>query len=281
MPATLTRPLDQAKPDQAKPNQAKLTAAQVASFHRDGFIIVRGLISLPEIQALVAAFEDIVALGTTPGLFEPRPGADPLDQFPRIMHPHRRTELAAGRLARQYLLDERVMDILAQLIGEEHIAAQSMYYFKPPGGRGQCLHQDDTYLATNPGVCQAAWLALDHVDPDNGGLFVVPGTQNCPLLPTKAADLSLSFSTDESVLPAGSAAPVPVVMAPGDMLFFNGRLVHGSSPNASPSRFRRSYICHYVPASTATMSEWYRPQIRRDGSELILPAPGAGVGGRE
>ena len=46
-------------------------------------------------------------------------------------------------------------------------------------------------------------------------------------------------------------------MTAGDVLFFNGSVIHGSTPNASRDRFRRSLICHYVPASTKEMSDYY------------------------
>ena len=40
-----------------------------------------------------------------------------------------------------------------------------------------------------------------------------------------------------------------VPMKAGDTLFFNGSLIHGSGPNRSKDRFRRSFICHYVSQS--------------------------------
>jgi ectoine hydroxylase-related dioxygenase (phytanoyl-CoA dioxygenase family) len=46
-------------------------------------------------------------------------------------------------------------------------------------------------------------------------------------------------------------------MEPGDVLFFNGSTIHGSGPNYSADRFRRSIIFHYLPQSTTDMSEWY------------------------
>ena len=42
------------------------------------------------------------------------------------------------------------------------------------------------------------------------------------------------------------------------MLFFNGQTIHGSGPNTSKDRFRRSLICHYVPQRTAEMSTSYK-----------------------
>ena len=46
-------------------------------------------------------------------------------------------------------------------------------------------------------------------------------------------------------------------MRAGDVLFFHGSTVHGSLANSSDSRFRRSLIFHYVPASTREISHWY------------------------
>ena len=54
------------------------------------------------------------------------------------------------------------------------------------------------------------------------------------------------------------------------MLFFNGSIIHGSLPNKSKDRFRRSFISHYVPASSVEVSEWYRPLHRFDGTQIEM-----------
>jgi len=59
-------------------------------------------------------------------------------------------------LALRYLLDDRLEDVLTDLFGEEPLAAQSMLYFKPPGAKGQALHQVNFYLKVEPGICIAA-----------------------------------------------------------------------------------------------------------------------------
>jgi ectoine hydroxylase-related dioxygenase (phytanoyl-CoA dioxygenase family) len=72
----------------------------------------------------------------------------------------------------------------------------------------------------------------------------------CP----EEADSSVSF-TREYVPPPPGLEKIPVIMEPGDMLFFNGSLVHGSGPNSSTDRFRRSFICHYIGRSAERMSD--------------------------
>jgi phytanoyl-CoA hydroxylase len=116
------------------------------------------------------------------------------------------------------------------------------------------VHQDQYYLRVKPGTCIAAWMALDPCDRENGCLEVLPGSHEWPILCTVGADTSESF-TDITVPLPDDAELVPVLMDPGDVLFFNGSLVHGSNPNRS-ARFRRSH---------GPCGEW----VDRDGRPVI------------
>ncbi|MFE2102038.1 MULTISPECIES: phytanoyl-CoA dioxygenase family protein [unclassified Streptomyces] len=245
-------------------------------FEEAGFTVVRGLFGHDEIERLRDGFAALQAAGPVPGHFEPRPAdPDPLRRHPRVMQPH---EFSAP--AREFLLDARLRAVLEVLFGEEVLAAQSMFYFKPPGARGQALHQDNFYLRVEPGTCVAAWVACDVIDRDNGGLEVVPGTHRMDLFCPELADEELSFAR-EYVPPPPGLAPVPVDMAPGDVLFFNGSLVHGSGPNRSADRFRRSFIGHYVGRSAERIGVYYRT-LAMSGARVPLPgSEGAGPCGTE
>lgn len=252
----------------ATTNSATLTAAQRRAFDDDGYLIVRGLLPAEEVRFLLDTFMAMHAGGPIPGCFTPKPPAeangDPLKVYPRMLHPHR-----VNLVALRYLLDPRLAAILTELFGEEPLATQSMLYFKPAGARGQALHQDNFYLKVEPGTCIAAWVALDPADRENGGLEVVPGTHRMDLFCPEEADLEQSFTREYVPLPPGLAA-VPVDLAPGDVLFFNGSLVHGSGPNRSADRFRRSFICHYIGRSAERMSRWYRPILTMAGEEVAI-----------
>ncbi|MFD6171486.1 phytanoyl-CoA dioxygenase family protein [Streptomyces coeruleorubidus] len=247
-------------------------------FEEDGFTVVRGLFGTDETERLCDEFSALRAAGPVPGHFEPRaswPGADPLHVWPRVMHPHEISDLA-----RDVLLDARLRTVLEVLLGEEALAAQSMFYFKPPGARGQALHQDNFYLRVEPGTCVAAWLACEVIDRENGGLEVVPGTHRMDLFCPEEADAGVSFAR-EYVPPPPGLAPVPVDMEPGDVLFFNGSLVHGSQPNRAVDRFRRSFIGHYVGRSAERIGGFYRT-LTMNGARVELPeSEGAGPCGTE
>lgn len=126
----------------------------------------------------------------------------------------------------------------------------------------------------------AAWVALDKVDRANGGLEVVPGTHLMDLFCPEEADDQISF-TREYVPPPPGLERVPVDMEAGDVLFFNGSLVHGSEPNTTTDRFRRSFICHYAGRSTERISSWY-PTLTMSGQQIqFADAIGGGPCGTE
>jgi ectoine hydroxylase-related dioxygenase (phytanoyl-CoA dioxygenase family) len=189
---------------------------------------------------------------------------DPLKAYPRMIHMHRWDDLSL-----QWMLDPRINLALTTFLGKEPFAVQTMLYFKPPGARGQALHQDNYYLRVQPGTCMAAWLALDDCDEENGCMQVAVGSHAWPVLCTIEADLSQSF-TDVTVPLPPDAEVRPVVMKAGDVLFFNGQLVHGSYPNTSTNRFRRSLIGHYIEGDAQQVGRWYHPALRMDGSIVAL-----------
>jgi phytanoyl-CoA hydroxylase len=237
-----------------------LSLAQHEQFARDGFIAIRGLVAPTEIAEIRDAFMAQAAHGPVPGLSDLPRGAvasnDPLSRYPRMMHPHKHQDKEVGRIAMRYMLDPRLQPILSELLAEQPFAVQSMFYFKPPGARGQDLHQDNFYLRVKPGTCMAAWIAVDDADEGNGGMMCVPQTAVLDIACPEPSDPALSFTT-EHVEPPPGLEPQMMELRAGDVLFFNGSVIHGSTPNTSKDRFRRSLIFHYVPESTVELSHFY------------------------
>ena len=232
----------------------------------DGYTVMRGLFSQQEVAHYLEHFMALRASGAHPDDWSGVEAGDhdPLKKFPRMIHMHR-----WDRLSREWLLEPRIAAHLQGFLGEQPLAVQTMLYFKPPGARGQALHQDQYFLRVQPGNCMAAWLALDACDEENGCMRVVPKTHDLPLLCAEKADISQSF-TDVAVALPDSAQAVPVVMQPGDVLFFNGMVIHGSYPNVSTNRFRRSLIGHYISADATKIADYYHPVLRMDGTEVRL-----------
>jgi phytanoyl-CoA hydroxylase len=243
-----------------------VTPEQKQFFEQNGYLNVSNLFSQQEVNAYIDHYMLLRAQGPKPGDSSgvDYTSNDPLKKFPRMIHMHRWDSVSLD-----WMIDPRIASTLTALMGAEPYAVQTMLYFKPPLARGQALHQDQYYLRVQPGTCIAAWMALDPCDEENGCLQIVPGSQDWPLLCTVKADISQSF-TDITVPLKKDSQVKPVIMAPGDVLFFSGQVVHGSGPNRSPVRFRRSLIGHYIAGEAQKVAEFYHPALRMDGTIIPL-----------
>ncbi len=236
----------------------------VVDFERDGFAVARNLFSAEECDHIATYFTDMVERGGdgwAEETVDPK-HPDPLKRYPRLLQPHR-----GDKIAFDFMIDPRIAAHLTAMAGGEPFGVQTMVYFKPPGARGQNLHQDNMYLLAKPGTCLAAWMALDDIDEENGCMVAVPGTKDLPVMcqvETPGIDTEQWHNT-ETPLPPG-AEPVPMIMKKGDVLFFNGSVIHGSFKNRSETRFRRTIIGHYIAAEAQQVAKYYFPVFRMDGS---------------
>jgi len=243
-----------------------VTEQHKRTYQQQGYVVVEELFNQHEVEQYREHYMTLRRYGSYPGdLVGVDPQShDPLKRYPRMIHMHRWDETSL-----RWLLDQRLNACLTALLEREPYAVQTMLYFKPPGARGQALHQDNFYLRAQPGSCIAAWMALDTCDEANGCMQMVPGSHTWPLLCTEKADTSQSFTDVTVPIPPGQAVQ-PVAMQPGDVLFFNGSLVHGSFPNITTDRFRRSLIGHYIQGDAKQVSTFYHPALRMDGTPLEL-----------
>lgn len=244
---------------------------EYVEFHRQGFLIVRGLVPSEDVRALVAHSEDLIyGRVDAPGLEPPPPGATPREierRYLRIHMLHRVLEIHE-----RFLLHPRVLDVLEALIGPDVMAMQSMFFLKFPGGEGQGYHQDSYYIPTVPDTLCGAWLAVDRADEENGCMWFTPGSQHEPVYPTagrervnhgdalgdlpvvaNVSDTDEAHNTLSRVAAAYPGAAVPAIMDPGDVAFFGGHVLHRSHRNRSAGRFRRSFVGHYANARSLTL----------------------------
>ncbi|MEK0312357.1 phytanoyl-CoA dioxygenase family protein [Cohnella sp. 56] len=234
-------------------------------YHRDGYLIVRGLLSKEVIDDLLA-LADKTRAQKKQGMAS-EASRDPLkEEFAQATRVHMLSRIEAS--AEQGMLNPRVLDVVEALVGPDVYALQSMMFLNPPGKGGQGWHQDACYIKTHPDTLIGAWIALERADEDNGCLWVVPGSNHEPVYPPEEVgggnvhavdafrDLhavhNVSHLDDEvntlSRVVAHYPPPIPVVLEPGDVLFFDSHLFHRSYPNKTEDRFRRSYVCHYCNA---------------------------------
>lgn len=255
-------------------------------FNDEGYVVAPALFPPEEVETIRAHFMGLHARKVgfhDDGITDE---FDPLYRYPRMIHPHR-----YDRLSRDWLLDPRLRAWTTALLGREPLAAQTMFYFKPPGARGQSLHQDQRSLEVRPGTCLAAWMAVDPSDEDNGCMKIVPHSQDLEKLCIIDADRRKFFSgTTVELAEWMELRSLP--MQPGDVLFFNGQVIHGSWPNTTADRFRRAMIAHYIVGEAEKVAKFYQPLLTFDGEELEMGVsdhggpcgvwvPASEAGGRE
>ena len=132
---------------------------------------------------------------------------------------------------------------------------QSMLFAKPPGLPGQAWHQDERYIPTRDRSLIGVWIALDDADEGNGCLRVLPRSHRPGrIYPQRDHGRPDEFDPtgeahgfdprDEAFGPGEIAVPVRA----GDVIFFNGYLLHRSFKNRSADRSRRALVNHYCSA---------------------------------
>ncbi len=218
----------------------RLTEEQRNRYRESGYLLVTGLFDGETAKRMIEHYMAMRAEGPKPGDSGGTPDEpdDPTHKYPRLINMHR-----WDRLTESWAQQANLLSIVNQLIDDSPVLRQTMLYFKPPGGRGQGLHQDQQYITTDPLI--GVWIALEESDKAVGQMIVVPGSHKFGHLPVQEADTSVSFTPVQSEIPA-EASKVGVNMKPGDALFFDGKTLHGSYLNTTKARWRRSFICHYV-----------------------------------
>ncbi len=236
----------------------KLTADQLDTFERDGFLILPSLFSPAEVEMLRDAAEAMFAedcpqnfreqgsgaVRTAMGLHLRSPVFERLVRHPRLVEPA--MQLAGDRL---YIQQVKV-NVKAAFTGE---LWQWHYDFATH-------HNEDGVpepLALNLHVF------LDDVNEFNGPLWFVPGSHRCGAQPaaldTETTSYPLWCVDRETVTRLIDAGGVVSATGPaGTVLIFGDILVHASPPNLSPWQ-RRIFSLILNPVSNA-----YRRENRPD-----------------
>lgn len=231
-------------------------------YARSGYVVVRELLS----QDAVAKVRELVAgiireAATRDGLtgtadevyarevtlaerrpyvqFEAAPAdadADVLDRVRKVMNFHRQPPVDA-----MLAPGGAVAGLAAALLGPDPVPLHCLAQLKPPRiGREKGWHQDTSYFSVMPiDAVLGIWIALDPADEENGCLEVIPAAHlDGPIRHEHVGECRIV----PGLLPLDDA--VPVVLAPGDAVAFNGLLPHGSKPNLSSKR-RWALTFHY------------------------------------
>jgi len=221
-------------------------------YARDGYVIIPRAFTSAEVAELRAEALRICRgeVGAVAGM-EPGPPDEPdeaiIRRYACIHFPHK-----LSPLMRQTLAHPVVVAALTRVIGPDVKAMQSMLFTKGEGKPGQAWHQDEFFIPTRDRSLTAAWIALDDATTENGCLWVLPGSHRRGVIyPDRDQDDPRFDCTIEAYeFPYQDADAVPVQVAAGSVVLFNGYLLHRSLPNTARSGLRRALVNHYMSAQS-------------------------------
>ncbi|MEM8924062.1 MAG: phytanoyl-CoA dioxygenase family protein [Actinomycetota bacterium] len=200
-----------------------LTAGQIADYHRDGFVVLKGAVTDGE----VSRYER--------GLARNPPRDDRLAEgSPRWPEPGRYT------LARNCLKDPdlaplaehpRIVTAVTDVLGADPLLTAFVLYDRTPGGPGIPAHND--YKRWRPVGSSMNWaftiVPFCDFDAENGRLFVAPGSHQLDRIhegPELPLEVAPPTRPDE-------AAYVDPGLERGDLLLMNMHLWHRADGNRS------------------------------------------------
>ena len=249
----------------------------VEHYKREGYAVIRRLISPAEVVDLAAACDAAHADGLAHG------------RSYRHGNLHYRLDGGEVRMVQwavrqyealgQFRIDPRISRLLAPFLGGDMKQIINQVHWKKPGGRGDfAFHQDsrfrkpahayrnlgDSYVQTG--------LAIDPHNALSGGLQFLPGSHLCGDLSLALDDAVMENRPQAERLLAAGLDPSRLItldIEPGDFVLWSPYLVHGSATN-NADHFRRFYINGYVTAADCDRGEW----AFRDGQPVPLdPQP--------
>ena len=255
-----------ASPSSVESPALRLKVEEYIAFRRDGYLILRGLLSAEEVRELHEHTDALLeGRDTLDGYIDAPELAERMKQLLRVHQGHQRHELWE-----RYLLHPRILDVVQALQGPDVLALQTMLFTKAPGSNGQGFHQDSFFIPSFPDSLIGAWIAIERADEANGCLWISPGSQDEPVYPpangrgfgqsdladiTEVANVGGHSNDDDDALntlkPIASRyieGEIPVVLEPGDVVFFGGHVFHRSLSNKTEDRYRRSLVNHYCNA---------------------------------
>lgn len=224
-----------------------LSEAEIARFHREGFLVFPGLLAPERLAHYRPLFDALVEQGRHLQLSTPHLALE-LDQreqpIPGMLHKVQgvcQVEPRLLELAAEPALTERV----AALLGPDLDVFGTKFFPKLPGGGSSThWHQDNFYFGTTSPQVISCGIYLEEADQGNGCLRVVPGSHLGGLVEHQR-DPRTHGSWCQVKDEDARDLPVPA----GTAVLFSANLLHGANDNFDTRRTRYSTAWHYIPGA--------------------------------
>lgn len=230
----------------------KITTANISFYREYGYLVATGLFSTTEIAELKADTAKIFKghYGVIEGMLpvgESESDNDIMKKYVAIHFPHK-----ISPVIKKYLAHQPVVGVLEQIVSPNIKCMQSMLFVKGPGKAGQAWHQDEFYIPTRDKSLTGVWIAIDDATVENGCLWVIPGSHQPGYIMSRIANHSDEYADVDTIDVSGyiSGSIIPLEAKKGDVVFFNGYLLHSSLRNKTANNFRTALVTHYMSAES-------------------------------
>ena len=205
----------------------------VSDFKEKGFCVINNLFNSDIIDTLSSEFDRIVSQLQKSGeninaRWSSELTKDIEQSETQVIHTHNVQSYSAEMMA--MIQSKILLDNVEKLIGPDIILHHSKLFLKPPGnGSAFPLHQDWSYFPTEKNSMIAAVIHLSESDEEMGCMRIVPGSHR----------LGKIEKTDGHSFVKGVHARYqledaePIIVGPGDVVFFHCCSLHGSLQNVS------------------------------------------------
>jgi len=245
-----------------------VTEADIARYHEQGFIAVRGAFTAEEVHGALDGLNDLIAARAPEfqNIQFSHDARDRLDgmSFYEKLDSVRRLLYFVNYEPRLNSIAHKpqLLAVIEKLLEAQPELFQDMALIKPPQGREKPWHQDHAYFELTPQTrVVGVWIALDTADVENGCMRVAPGWHKRGGFPHfQIRDFQICDSEMEGLQDRRVAVPLD----PGGCLIFDSYLPHGTPSNSTSLR-RRAAQFHY----------------RASGAEKITPEERIAIWGGE
>lgn len=162
----------------------------------------------------------------------------------------------------------RILDIIADLIGETIILRHSHFFAKLPGdGMQVSWHQDASYWPISPSRVVSAWLAIDDSDAGNAALQVIPGSHEAGQVAFANSDSREHNVLNQTVPnPEDYGEPATLELRAGEMSLHSDWVLHGSGRNTS-SRRRCGLAMRFLAPGVTAHHGWNEHSVICRGTD--------------
>lgn len=265
-----------------------LTEEQIATFHRDGILVIPHFYDLETVSKLRSEIASIISsldLTESRTVFSTKHNMSGMSRdvyflnsgdtikyfweekaFDEAGQPTQSLDKCINKIGhalhdlnpvfREVSYERRVAEISRELGVKQPCIPQSMYIFKQPAIGGEVLpHQDGTFLYTTPQSVLGFWWALDDCTLENGCLWAIPGSHTTPIRKrfrrtgaTPQDNLPLTEFVPPEPAEWDTSGGVPLECPAGSLVLIHHSVIHWSGPNPS-QKSRHAYSIHVIDGS--------------------------------